>query len=124
VPAIHQFDWDNTKDPFKPFVVAKPIPVNTPDIVKKAKSDALPIHSFDVDKFTLIGIITGGKQNRAMVTDPDKKGYVLREGMKIGKSDGVVKKINKDNVLVAEKYKDDKGKDKERIIPLTLPKKQ
>ena len=91
-PPVNQFDFSNKKDPFKPFVAPKVEQKNTPEAIKKAKRNSLPIHSFDVNQFKLIGIITGGRENQAMVTDPGGKGYVLKVGMIIGKNDGRVEK--------------------------------
>ena len=124
-PLTNQYDFTKRKDPFKPFVIVKPISVISEENAKKSsKIDVLPIHSFEVDKFTLIGIITGGKQSQAMVVDPNKKGYVLKEGMKIGNNDGVVKSITPSGVKVEERFTDDAGKRRTREIPLTLPRKQ
>lgn len=124
-PAVNQFDFSKRKDPFKPAVVVKATPLISEENAKKSrKVDVLPIHSFDIDKFTLIGVITGGKQNQAMVVDPNKKGYVLKEGMKIGNNDGVVKSITTSGVKIEEHFIDDAGKRRTREIPLTLPRKQ
>lgn len=121
----NQFDFSKRKDPFKPAVVIKAAPSISEESAKKSKKlDVLPIHSFDIDKFILIGIITGGKQNQAMVVDPNKKGYVLKEGMKIGNNDGIVKSITPAGVKIEEHFIDDAGKRRTREIPLTLPRKQ
>jgi len=126
VPPVssNQFDFTNKKDPFKPFVAAKSEPMNTANALKKAKRNSLPIHSFDVGQFKLIGIITGGRENRAMVTDPAGKGYVLRVGMFIGKNDGKVVSITSNGVDILEQYVDDNGRIRKENIKLTLPRKQ
>jgi type IV pilus assembly protein PilP len=123
VPA-NQFDFSNKKDPFKPFIVVKVEAKRSLDAIKKAQYDSLPIHSFDVNQFKLIGIVSGVRENRAMVTDPGGKGYVLKVGMSIGKNNGKVVLINANGVNVVEQYKDESGKTRQETIKLTLPRKQ
>jgi type IV pilus assembly protein PilP len=123
-PPVNQFDFSNKKDPFKPFVVAKTEPKNSSESLKKSQRDTLPIHSFDVSQFKLIGIITGGRENKAMVTDPGGKGYVLKVGMLIGKNDGKITSISSSGIDVLEQFKDDNGRVRKEIIKLTLPRKQ
>lgn len=120
----NQFDFSNKKDPFKPFVAVKSDPLNTADAIKKAKRNSLPIHSFDVGQFKLIGVIIGGRENRAMVTDPGGKGYVLKVGMLIGKNDGKVVSITSNGVDILEQFRDDNGRTRKENIKLTLPRKQ
>ena len=123
---VNQFDFSNKKDPFKPFVAVKAESKNTPEPTKKAQhsSSSLPIHSFDVSQFKLIGIITGGRENEAMVTDPGGKGYVLKVGMLIGKNDGRIVSISTSGVDVLEQFRDDNGRVRKENIKLTLPRKQ
>lgn len=123
-PPVNQFDFSNKKDPFKPFVVVKTESKKTPDSIKTALRSSLPIHSFDVNQFKLIGIITGGRENKAMVTDPGGKGYVLKVGMLIGKNDGRITSISPSGVDVLEQFKDDNGRVRKENIKLTLPRKQ
>jgi len=123
VPA-NQFDFSNKKDPFKPFIAVKLESKNSPDALKRAQRNSLPIHSFDVNQFKLIGVITGGRENKAMVTDPAGKGYVLKVGMLIGKNDGRITSISSNGVVVLEQFKDDNGRVRKENIKLTLPRKQ
>ncbi|MDD2898463.1 MAG: pilus assembly protein PilP [Desulfuromonadaceae bacterium] len=123
-PSVNQFDFSSKKDPFKPYVAVKSEPRSTPESIKLAQRSLLPIHSFDVSQFKLIGIITGGRENQAMVTDPGGKGYVLKVGMLIGKNSGRVTSINSNGVDVLEQFKDDNGRVRKENIKLTLPRKQ
>jgi type IV pilus assembly protein PilP len=126
VSAVNQFDFSNKKDPFKPFIAAKNDTKNPTEteIFKKNMHNSLPIHSYDVNQFKLIGIITGGKESQAMVTDPGGKGYVLKVGMTMGKNDGRIISINTNGVEVLEQFKDDNGKVRKENIKLTIPRKQ
>jgi type IV pilus assembly protein PilP len=124
VTTANQFDFSNKKDPFKPFVAIKIESKSTPESKKQILHNSLPIHSFDVSQFKLIGIITGGRENQAMVTDPGGKGYVLKVGMLIGKNDGKIISISSNGVDVLEQFKDDNGRVRKENIKLTLPRKQ
>lgn len=115
-----QFDFSGKKDPFKPFVSVKPVAVSG----SKPVLDSLPIHSFDVSQFRMIGIVTGAKENQAMVVDPNGKGYVLKLGMTIGKNDGRITAITSNGVDVLEQFKDDNGRVRKENIRITLPRKQ
>lgn len=124
-PSVNQFDFSNKKDPFKPFIAVKVEPAKVSlETRKRMQRGALPIHSFDVSQFKLIGIITGARENKAMVTDPNGKGYVLKEGMLIGKNDGRIVLINAAGVDVVEQFRDDNGRVRKENIKLTLPRKQ
>jgi type IV pilus assembly protein PilP len=121
---VNPFDFSNKKDPFKPFVAVKVAQKPTKEAAMKAERDALPIHSFDVNQFKLIGVVVSGRENKAMVTDPNGKGYVLKVGMLIGKNDGRIVSINSTGIDVLEQFKDDNGKIRKEHIKLTLPRKQ
>ncbi|MBV5340700.1 MAG: pilus assembly protein PilP [Deltaproteobacteria bacterium] len=123
-PTVNQFDFSTKKDPFKPFVAVKTVQNTSPESIRRAKRNSLPIHSFDVNQFKLIGIISSGRENQAMVTDPGGKGYVLKVGMFIGKNDGKIISINSSGVEVLEQFKDDNGRVRKEKIKLTLPRKQ
>ena len=86
--------------------------------------DALPIQSYDTEKFRITGIITGIRENSALVVDPTGKGYVLKEGMQIGSNDGRVKKVTASSIEVEESFRDDNGKVRKRIVKLTLLRKK
>ena len=121
---VNLFDFSTKKDPFKPFVTIKAGQPSAARGLIKDEKGALPIHSFDVSQFKLIGIVTGGKVNRAMVTDPNGKGYVLNVGMAIGKNEGRVVSITSSGVEILEQFRDDNGKVHNENIKITLPRKQ
>jgi type IV pilus assembly protein PilP len=115
-----QFDFSNKKDPFKPFVVetkaAKPR-VGTPIM-------GLPIQNFEVSQFRVLGLITGLKQDSALVVDPNGKSYVVKTGMAIGKNNGRIVKITASAIEVFEQFRDETGKLRKRTVKLTLPRKE
>ena len=123
LPAVtsNQFDFSTKKDPFKPYVVIKEAPTATSAEMKKS---VLPIHSYDVSQFRLIGVVTGAKSSQAMVVDPGGKGYVLKLGMTIGKNNGRVTEISASGVEILEQFKDDNGRVRKERIRIALPRKQ
>lgn len=123
-PQVNQFDFSTKKDPFKPFVAPKAQPSLSQENARKAMRPTLPIHNYDVSQFKLIGIVTGGKDNHAMVTDPSGKGYVLKIGMTIGKNEGRITAITTTGVDVLEQFRDDNGRVLKEHIRITLPRKQ
>lgn len=121
---VNQFDFSTKKDPFKPFVIVKPETAPTKESLARSARAALPIHSFDISQFKLIGIVIGGRESFAQVTDPNGKGYILKKGMAIGKNDGKVVAISSSGVEILEQFKDDNGRVRKENIKLTLPRKQ
>ncbi|WP_198419572.1 pilus assembly protein PilP [Geomonas oryzae] len=111
------------KDPFKPVIVpATPAPTSTaagPSVSPAA--DLLPIQSFEVSKFKVSGIIAGMRENRALLIDPNGKGYVVQVGMQVGNANGRVTRITPSAVEIVEKGA---GRGKGRTIVLTLAKKR
>jgi type IV pilus assembly protein PilP len=119
-----RLDFSNKKDPFKPYA-SEPVAVPQKErpAVAARIGNLLPIQSFDVNKFTVSGIIIGLKENTALVIDPAGRGYVIKEGMMIGNSDGRISRIRSSSVEVVEPYRDDNGHIRKRTIMLTLKKK-
>lgn len=124
-PVAVNLDFSSRRDPFKPFaqIQAPPQAVGG----KAAKSrvrDSLPIQSFETEKFKVSGIVTGLKENSALVIDPNGKGYVVKEGMLIGNNDGHVKRVTNSTVEVEESFRDDNGRIRKRLVKLTLLRKK
>lgn len=97
---FYEYTASGRRDPFMPLIAKR-------DEIKPKKG-ALPLESFDVLEFKLIGILWN-KVYYAVVTLPDGKSYNLREGMRIGLHGGKVNKITKDSVIIRENIKDYRG---------------
>ena len=127
VASAHaQLDFRNRTDPFKPYapVVAPTPQPRSEQAAALPAGDLLPIQSFEVSKFKVAGIIAGLKENRALILDPNGKGYVVQEGMLIGSNNGRISKISATGIAVVESFKDERGKLRKRTIVLTLAKKR
>jgi type IV pilus assembly protein PilP len=118
-------DFRHRTDPFKAFataVVAAPPPHGAP--ASRHSLDLLPIQSSEVGKFKVVGIITGLKENRALLIDPGGKGYVVHVGTPLGPNDGMITRITAETVEVVERFKEDSGRYRKRKIVLALAKKR
>ena len=116
-----RFDFAGKKDPFRSYVVAATkVKLPLPQISVKQ----LPIQQYEVNQFKVLGIITGLAENRAMVLDPTGKSYVVKDGTLIGPHNGRVLKIMPTFIEVTEQYREDSGKIRNRVVKLTLPRKE
>ena len=98
---IYSYNPFGKRDPFRSFLDEKGLTVD------KAGD---PLLNFDLSKFTLSAIIWGIPNPRALVVDGDSKGHVISRGTRIGRNRGQVTRILKDQVLIAEEYRDPLGK--------------
>lgn len=122
--ATGAFVFKSKKDPFKPLITApEAAAVKAPVPTRTRIVDALPIQSHEVSKFIVTGIITGLKENKALLIDPTGKGYVVKTGMLIGDNGGRITRITASSLEVTEQYLDGKKRIKNRKIVLPLAKK-
>ena len=121
-----QLDFRRRTDPFRayaPVEIAPPVAVRQQPSVH-VSSDLLPIQTYEVSKFKVVGIIAGLNENRALLIDPAGKGYVVQQGMSVGNNDGRITKITASSVEVVERFREDSGRFKKRRVVLTLSKKR
>ena len=115
-----RYDFSGKKDPFRSYVVVTKAKLPLPQISVKQ----LPIQQYEVNQFKVLGIITGLAENRAMLLDPTGKSYVVKDGSLIGPHNGRVLKIMPTSIEVTEQYREDSGKIMNRVVKLTLPRKE
>lgn len=115
----NQFDFSKKKDPFKPFIAVKTESIGP----KKADLPKIPLHSYDISQFRLIGVVADIKGNKAMVVDPSGKGYVVRVGMSIGKNEAKITRIDTGGIEAVEQFRDENGKIRKDIIKISMPRK-
>lgn len=82
-----------------------------------------PLQKIDLRQLRIIGIIIGRGEPAAMVVGPGGKSYILKKGVKVGKNDGVVLRIDTEKVTIREKYYDFSGALRTSIQELELPKR-
>lgn len=71
--------------------------------------DAPPLQRYEVDKFTLHGVVKDGASPSALVVDPEGLGHVIRLGTYVGRNWGKVTSIAPRCVVVTEEYQDIEG---------------
>jgi len=116
-------DFSTKKDPFKPYISVKTATTAELAKQKQAMRPLLPIHSFDISQFRLIGTVADPKGNKAMVVDPAGKGYVVKAGMTIGKNEGKISRIDTTGIDVVEQFRDDTNKIRKETIRIPLLRK-
>jgi type IV pilus assembly protein PilP len=72
------------------------------------------LQKIELDKFRLVGVVTGTATPMAMVQDSQGKGYTIKIGTRIGKQLGQVKQIRRQEIIIQEEFRDFTGK----IIPV------
>src|SRR3990172_7547070 len=105
------------RNPFKSFIVK----VTEKPTVAVPKT---PLQRYELEQLKLVAIIWGVNSSIAMVEAPDGKGYSIRKGDLIGNRNGKVRRIEKDRVVVEERFAEASGEvtTNEFLIKLPLPK--
>ena len=117
---MSSLDFIKKKDPFKPLIV--PITPMAGGITRNISQ--LPILAIDASKFKVSGIVAGFNGNKALIIDPNGRGYVVKRGMLIGNNNGRITKISNNTVEITEQYRNEDGHMKKRVIKLTLSPKR
>ena len=84
------------RDPFRSFFA--------PDSAPSEDAPRIPTQRFDLDQFSLIGMVWGIDRPRALVVDPEGGSHILEIGTYIGKHWGKVTRITSEEVVVTEEY--------------------
>lgn len=93
-----EYVFENRSDPFMPFIKTK---VATKNIPEEEEVVLTGMQVFEPGQLTLVAIMHSSINKVAMVEDVTGKGYVLNEGMLIGRY-GVVNHINTNQVNITE----------------------
>ena len=118
-PSKYIYITESRRDPFQPFLLIKRSVDAEADLSAQS-----PLQQYDTLQYKLSAIIVGYGQSMAMVLAPNGKSYVVRKGMKIGRSGGTVLQINKDALLVEEKYRDFTDEVRTNKLEIKLPKRE
>ncbi|MBI5047326.1 MAG: pilus assembly protein PilP [Deltaproteobacteria bacterium] len=102
------------KNPFKPFITKATEKVSV--VVPKT-----PLQKYELDQFKLIAIMWGMNGSIAMIEAPDGKGYSIKKGDLVGSRDGRVKRIEKNKIVVEEKFTEASGETKSSEFEIKLP---
>ena len=100
-PLPYMYQLENRSDPFTPFITEKAASTVDMDEIVDNTGPLTGMQLFEPGQLTLVAFMKKGEENLAMVQDFTGKGYVLSEGIKIGRR-GVVKTIAPKSVIVEE----------------------
>ena len=115
-----EYQVEDRADPFAPFVSgpAQSNPI-TPDEIIDEQEVLTGMQLFEPGQLTLVALMMTGGETVAMVQDFTGRGYVIEEGMKIGRR-GVITRITEDKVLVEETARTRSGKVLKNEIAMVL----
>ncbi|HEX9143509.1 MAG TPA: pilus assembly protein PilP [Candidatus Binatia bacterium] len=101
------------RDPFRPFTL------NVRPNVRR-RENLSPLERYELGQLKLVGIIWNLKQPTAMVEDAAGLGYVVKVGTPIGASDGTVKSIKQNEIVIEEFFVDLYGAKKRREVSMRV----
>jgi type IV pilus assembly protein PilP len=101
------------RDPFRP----SSIQTRTSN---RSRDNLSPLERFELGQLKVVGIVWDIKEPRAMIEDATGLGYTILVGTPIGGSEGKVKAINRNEVVVEESFQDFSGKRKTREVLMKL----
>ena len=93
----YNYDPTGRRDPFKAFK----------SNINQKLSLISPLEKWDLDEFSVVGILWGGKEPRAMLKDPEGQMVTVNKKSKIGKNNGQVVKIREGQIVVVETIQHD-----------------
>ena len=111
------YQVEGRRDPFLPLLAFK-------GKASLGREFENPLEAYDLFQFQLKGVIVGFGEPKAIVVAPDGKSYILRKGLRIGKSSGIIREISRERVLVEERYQDVTGATRTNIQEIQVPKRE
>lgn len=111
------YQVEGRRDPFLPLLAFK-------GKASLGREFENPLEAYDLLQFQLKGVIIGLGEPKAIVVAPDGKSYILRKGLRIGKSSGIIREITRERILVEERYQDVTGAMRTNIQEMQVPKRE
>lgn len=100
-PDTFVYHRANRPDPFLPFIKQKVLQQDKGAVKEKPQKELPGMQRFEPGQLTLVAIVVMKPSPVAMAEDSAGKGYLLKEGMKIGRT-GVIEKITPNKVIIRE----------------------
>ena len=116
VERDYVYDATDKRDPFRSFVLE--------EAARRDKGERGPLEQFELGQLELHAVVWGTEKARALVMDPQGRGYIVKEGTPIGKSAGQITRIGQDLVVVREVYEDTLGGRTEKDIEMRIRQSQ
>ncbi len=106
------YDPIGKRDPFRSFVLDR-----IKEVDRAAKG---PLEQFDLSQLSVSGVVWEGGTRRALVIDPSGRAYIVQEGDRVGKNEGLIITIGDSEMMVREKYEDFHGDQTEKEIVMRI----
>jgi len=112
--VTYKYNPSGKPDPFEPFLKSAPknrtADRSRPSRTKRPDHCESPLECMDVGQLTLVAIVSETAGTRvAMAQDASGIGYMLKNGLRIGYRNGVIKEILQDRIVVEEEYENIRG---------------
>lgn len=98
--SLFNYQIEGRPDPFVPFISEKAASANINEIVPVAEQ-LTGMQLFEPGQLQLVAIVMVDNNDFAMAEDTTGKGYILHQGMKIGKR-GIITAIQANEVIIEE----------------------
>lgn len=121
--ATFTYRLEGRLDPFIPFISDKTETNLDPNEIVENKDQLSGMQLFEPGQLTLVALVNSQNQKFAMVEDVTGKGYIIKEGTKIGRR-GVVRSIIPNKVLIEEIAMTRAGKTLTSDIVMVLRKEE
>jgi len=121
--STYVYATEGRSDPFKPFISPKattPASRDPNEIVEEGK-ELTGMQLFEPGQLSLVGIMMAESGAIALVEDQTRKGYMLKQGLPVGKR-GVVTQIDKQQVVITETARTRAGKEITSTVIMRLNK--
>ena len=119
---IFEYQLEGRPDPFLPFI-SKQVATQTlkADDIVDENTELSGMRKFEPGQLTLVAVMFASNRAMAMVEDVTGKGYILTEGMPIGRR-GIISHIDDDQVTVIETAHTRAGRKLENTIVMRMNK--
>jgi len=122
-PSTFIYELEGRPDPFTPFITPKATTANPLDPNEIIEDDIVltGMQLFEPGQLTLVAVLFANNSPMAMVEDVTGKGYILTEGIPIGRR-GVVSEILSTEVRITETARTRAGKEILNTVTMKLKK--
>jgi Tfp pilus assembly protein PilP len=120
-PEPFVYSRESLRDPFMPFIKLElPKELKPKTFVPKT-----PLQRYATEELMLVGVIWGGPSRaKALIEDPEGKGYVAGVGTLVGDQGGGIVQIRPERVVIEERFVDVLGEETVRTVNMTLHKSE
>lgn len=118
------YDPTGLRDPFEPFIKLEDMKKKGAP-APKAFTPRTPLQQYPSEQLKLVGVVWGAEgRARALIEDPQGKGYAVGVGALVGDRGGKVVRIQPDRVVIEERFTDLFGEEKKNVSNIMLRKSE